>query len=259
MPFAGDIHYRRSKGITNSKTPLLLIHGAGGSYLYWPAELRRLAGEDVLAIDLPAHGDSPGVGRESIAAYSDDVLKFLDQLNINRPVVCGHSMGAAIAIQLCLDHPDRLQGLILIGSGARYDVNPKMIQYCKNEKTYPQALHFITKFSFSAAADQRLVQLAAERLASTPAATIYRDFIACDAFDVRDRLSEIDKRTLLICGEEDKMMPLSCSQQLAEGLPKSRLEIVSGAGHMVMLEQPKTVAHLVKEFLDQVSAMYSQT
>ena len=119
MPFAGNIHYRRSSAKSKSKTSLLLIHGAGGSYLSWPADLRRLPGKDVLAIDLPGHGDSPGESSDSIGAYAEQVLDFLDQLKIDRVVLGGHSMGGAIAMQLCLDHPGRVAGLILIGSGAK--------------------------------------------------------------------------------------------------------------------------------------------
>ncbi|MGW8144637.1 MAG: alpha/beta fold hydrolase [Anaerolineales bacterium] len=254
MPFAGNIHYRRSSAKSKSKTPLLLIHGAGGAYLSWSSELRRLPGNDVLAIDLPGHGDSPGESMGSIGAYADEVLNFLDQLKIDQVVLSGHSMGGAIAMQLCLDQPERVAGLILVGSGAKYEVNPKLIEYCESDITYPHALDLIIKFSFSQATDKRLVELAAKRLAETPPKILQADFIACDRFEISNQLGEINQPTLVICGEEDRMMPVSCSKMLTEGIPKSRLEIVPAAGHMVMLERPEVVAQLVLEFLTEIKS-----
>jgi pimeloyl-ACP methyl ester carboxylesterase len=252
MPFADDIHYRRSDKQSQGRTPLVLVHGAGGSYLYWPTETRRIEGEDVMAIDLPGHGGSPGEAKESIGEYCDDVLSLLDLLKIEQAIIGGHSMGGAIALQLGLDSSERVRGLILIGSGAKYEVNPKLIQYCEDERTYPQALQFVVKFSFSQAADERLVELAAQRMAETPASILRTDFMACNEFDIRDRLSEIRQPTLVICGEKDKMMPVSCSQLLSDRIPGSRLEIVTNAGHMVMLEQPEFVAQLIQEFLNEI-------
>lgn len=252
MPFAGNIHYRRSKVESGGNPPLILVHGAGGSYLYWPTELRRLAGVDVVAIDLPGHGASSSEARDSISAYAEEVSDVLDRLQIEQAVIGGHSMGGAIAMQLCLDKPERVAGLILIGSGAKYEVNPELLRYCENESTYPQALQFVVKFSFSKAADKRLVELAAGRMVETPAPILHADFLACNQFDISDQLGGIEPKTLVICGEVDRMMPVSCSQILAENILDARLEIVPDAGHMVMLEQPAVVAHLVREFLEEV-------
>jgi len=254
MPFAGEVHYRRPKVELRDRTPLILIHGAGGSYLHWPGELRRLTGEDVLAIDLPGHGASEGEGRVSIIAYAEDVREVLDHLSLEQLVVAGHSMGGAIALQFCLDFPDRVQGLILIGTGARLQVNPQLIQYCGDESTYPDAVSLVVKWSFGKGADENLVAKAAARMAGTPARVLHTDFIACDEFDVRDQLSAINQPTLVICGEGDKMMPLHFSQFLSENIPGARLEIVPHAGHMVMLEQPEVVAKLVKGFMVEINS-----
>jgi pimeloyl-ACP methyl ester carboxylesterase len=254
MPFAGDIHYRHSKIDLRDKTPLILVHGAGGTYMHWPGELRRLAGEDVLAIDLPGHGASPGEGRDSISAYSEDVREVLHRLEIDQVVIAGHSMGGAIALQFCLEFPEQVRGLILMGTGARLQVNPQLIQYCSDEATYPDAVSLVVKWSFGKGADEKLVELAGTHLAETPARVLHTDFITCDGFDVRDQLSEINQPTLVICGEQDKMMPVRNSQFLSEYIPGARLEIVPNAAHMVMLEQPEVVANLVKGFMEEINS-----
>ena len=257
MPLAGDIHYRRSKRELRSKPPLILIHGAGGSYLHWPTELRRLPGEDVIAIDLPGHGASKGEARNSIGEYSEDVLGLLDHLDINQGVIAGHSMGGAIAMQLCLDYPESVRGLILIGAGTRLAVNPKLIQGCIEENKYPQVVSQVVNWSFSPYADPRLVELAGERLEETPAKVLLADFSACDAFDVRSQVTKIGQPVLVICGEQDKMTPVRFSQFLLDRISNARLEIVPKAGHMVMLEQPGTVAKLVQEFLEDIKLLES--
>jgi pimeloyl-ACP methyl ester carboxylesterase len=255
MPFAGKIHYRKYSGGAEDKAPLILIHGAGGSYLHWPSEIRRMSGENTLAIDLPGHGASPGEGKDVIDAYARDVIEFMDELGINHTVIIGHSMGSAIAQMLSLDCPERVKAMILIGTGAKLRVHPNLIQYCSNESTYPQAVSQVMEWAFSAQADQRLVELAGERMADTSHTVVHKDFLACNVFDLRDRVKDIKQPVLVICGSEDQMTPLRYSQFLIEELPTAHLEIVPSAGHMVMLEQPDIVANLIRVFIEELDSL----
>ena len=254
MPYAGELHYRRSAWGSEGRTQLVLIHGAGGSYLHWPAEIRHLAGENVLAIDLPGHGASEGGGAETIDAYTGSVLEFMDYLDIGRAVIVGHSMGSAIAQRLSLDSPDRVRGLILIGAGTKLSVYPKLIEDCSSERTYPEAVSLVMGWAFSPQADRRLVELAGQRMAEIPASVMLADFKACDAFDVRNEVQEIQQPIIVICGEDDQMTPVRYSQFLVDKLTVASLEIVPHAGHMVMLEQPEIVAELIKNFLNEIHA-----
>jgi pimeloyl-ACP methyl ester carboxylesterase len=254
MPYAAELHYRRSAPSSEGRIPLVLIHGAGGSYLHWPAEIRHLTGEDILAIDLPGHGASEGEGKESIDAYTDSVHEFLDCLDISQAVIAGHSMGSAIAQRLSLDSPERVRGLIQIGAGAKLSVHPKLIEYCSSESTYPEAVSLVMEWAFSSRADRRLVELAGQRMAEMPASVLQGDFLACDAFDVRDQVGEIEQPALVICGAEDQMTPVRFSEFLSERLPKAGLEIVPNAGHMVMLEQSEIVAELIINFLKEINS-----
>ena len=254
MSYAGELHYRRSARGNQGRTQLILIHGAGGSYLHWPAEVRHLAGEDILAIDLPGHGASDGEGKETIDAYTGSVLEFMDYMDVGQAVIAGHSMGSAIAQRMSLDSSERVRGLILIGAGAKLSMHPKLIEYCSSESTYPEAVSLIMEWAFSSRADQCLVDLAGQRMAELPASVLQGDFLACDAFDVRDRVEEIEQPALVICGADDQMTPVRFSEFLTDRLHMARLEIVPHAGHMVMLEQPEIVAELIKNFLNEIHA-----
>lgn len=254
MPFSGGIHYRRAGRTNSGRVPLILIHGAGGSHLYWPPEIRHLDGEDIIAVDLPGHGASEGSGKKTIAAYARKVIGFMDALNIEKGVIAGHSMGGAVAQRLSLDNPERVKALILIGTGAKLRVHGKLFQFCRDENTYPQAVSLITEWAFSPQADHRLVELAGERMEELPASVLLDDFTACDDFDVRDQVEQIEQPTLIICGEEDRMTPVRFSEYLEQNLSRSRLEIIPEAGHMVMLEQPEMVAKLINDFLTEVNS-----
>src|SRR5512140_3865565 len=122
MPSAAGLYYFAHGAELVTLPPVILIHGAGGHHLYWPAQVRRLHGERVFALDLPGHGKSAGVGHHSVQDYSAEVLAFMDAMKFSRAVLVGHSMGGAVALQAALDAPERMLGLGLLGSAARLRV-----------------------------------------------------------------------------------------------------------------------------------------
>jgi pimeloyl-ACP methyl ester carboxylesterase len=91
--------------------------------------------------------------------------------------------------------------------------------------------------------------LATRVLAATNTAVLHGDFLACDGFDVMERLGMIDRPALVVVGEDDRMTPVKYARFLAETLPRARLEIIPGAGHMVMLEQPAAVERALSDWI----------
>lgn len=230
-----------------------MIHGAGGTCLYWPPEIRRLPGYRIFAPDLPGHGKSGGRGRQSIHDYTEVLLAWMEATGMHSAVFVGHSMGAAIAITLALDHPEHVLGLGLLGAGARLRVAPQILEGVASQTTYLSATAAIIQRSFSAKAPDRLMELAAQRMAETRPSVLHGDFLACDGFDEMARIGAIDRPTLIVCGAEDRMTPLRYSQLLVDSIQNSSLEIVQDAGHMVMLERPRRVAALLNDFLAGVT------
>ncbi len=242
-----------SHGAENvSHPPLVFLHGAGGTHLHWPPQVRRIIGQRIFALDLPGHGKSGGVGSQSIADYARAVVDFLDAARLNAAVFVGHSMGSAIALTLALDFPKRVLGLGLVGSGARLRVAPQILESTASETLFPQAIKLINDAEFGPSAGPRLKELAARQMAAIRPSVIHGDFLACNEFDVMQRLAEINVPTLILCGAEDILTPMKYSEYLRDHIRNARLLAFPGAGHMVMLEQPMEVAQALSVFADEI-------
>lgn len=255
MPISAGLHYfaHQAEEQPRKRPPVILIHGAGGHHLTWPPQIRRLAGERIYALDLPGHGPSEGIGRRSIHGYADDVLAFMKVSKIRAAVLAGISMGCAIALTLALKYPKKIVGLALLGGGAKMRVASNILESAGISNTFEATVEMINENCFSANAPQSLIQLSKQNMLKVGPPVLLGDFLACNEFDVTDQLEKIRIPTLIVCGAEDKMMPLKHSQSLHEGIANSQLHVLENAGHMVMLEQPDLVANLLKQFVDELA------
>jgi pimeloyl-ACP methyl ester carboxylesterase len=251
MPYtnaAGEkIFYFRHQDAPNGQDALVFVHGAGGSHLHWPPQLRRLAGANTYALDLPGHGQSEGQGRTSISAYADFVAAFLETLGLEKATLVGHSMGGATALDFALRYPERLAKLVLVGSGARLRVAPAILDGIRQD--FEAAVRLICDYAFALDAPEQLKCAGHRQMKQTDPDVLYGDFTACDAFDVMDRLGEIRCPTLAICGTADRLTFPKYSIYLRDNIPGAQLVLIEGAGHMVMLERPKAVSQAIADFM----------
>ncbi len=252
MPLAAGLYYFSHEEENYSRPPVLLIHGAGGTHLHWPPQTRRMPGQRVFALDLPGHGKSQGVGLQSVGDYAEFIIQFMDAARLNAAVMVGHSMGGAIALTLALDFPDRVLGLGLVGSGARLRVHPAILDGTADPSAFETTVKLINDFSYGPHVKPRTKELAALRMAETRPSVLHGDFVACDNFDVMERLGEIAVSALILCGAEDKLTPPRYSEYLRDHLRAARLHIFEGAGHMLMLEQPQAFTEALADFLDAI-------
>jgi len=256
MPTVSNIYYfvHETEDLVSKRPPVILIHGAGGNYLTWPPQVRRLPGLAVFAVDLPGHGKSEGMGRQSIQEYADDMFIFIKSLRLRSVVLVGISMGSAIALTLAMKYPKTVSGLVLLGSGAKLRVAPKILESLGSPNMFVSAVDMINENCFGEKAPQRLKELSRQIMMEMRPAVLLGDFLACDQFDASDRLQEIRLPTWIVCGAEDKMTPPKYSEFLKGSIAGAHLEVVNGAGHMVMAEQPAVVAELLLQFVDFLAA-----
>lgn len=221
---------------------LVFIHGAGGTSMTWHLQLLRFS--DVVAIELPGH--PTGVGFSSIQDYSQHVAELLDKNKITNPILVGHSMGGAIAIELALRNSS-LSALVLVGTGARLRVRQDIL--AKISENYPEAAKLIARWSVSPNCDPIIIDRIAQEMLKVRAEVTYGDFLACDKFDRMSEVASIRQRTLVICGADDLLTPPKYSQYLHEKILDSRLVLIPGAGHIVMLEKHREFNRALEDFL----------
>lgn len=252
MPIAAGVHYFLHDGGSLLKPSLVLIHGAGGDYLSWPPELRRLPSYRVITLDLPGHGKTPGPGRQSIREYARDVANFIDLIGLSRAVFVGHAMGGAIALTLALEHPDRVAGVGLISSGPSLPIPSSALENAANSSTLPLAIKCLQELSLGSHTPPTLKDAIFKRLSATRQTLLLDDLLACDRFNQAGRLRSIQTPTLVVCGLEDKLTPLHFSKLLSNQIPGAALQTVEGAGHWLVLEQPQRVAKLISVFMSTI-------
>ncbi|MFN2226660.1 MAG: alpha/beta fold hydrolase [Anaerolineae bacterium] len=245
-----EVFYVGRRPVPERQPPVVLIHGAGGSHQLWLYQVRDLPEARTYAPDLPGHGRSQGPGRDSIAAYGDWLIAFLDAVGAERAVLVGHSMGGGIALDVALRHPGRVAGLGLVATGARMRVAPALLEQLQEDPD--AAARLIAEWSYGPEAAEEMVRQGRRQLQQTPPDVLYGDFVASDAFDVRDRLSQISAPACLLFGTQDRMTPAKYAPALRDALPHAILHLVEGAGHMILVEQPQAVTRALTALLDSI-------
>ena len=251
MPFiqtpSHKIFYSHNR--VQSATDVILIHGAGGSHLHWPGELRRLKTISCYAIDLPGHHKSPLPGCQTLEGYATAVTEFIKEKELQSVILLGHSMGGAISQLLAVGQPDWLSGLILIGTAPKMPVSPAILEQIHTD--FPSMADFITKYGWAKDTQALLKGMGRKMLLEEEPDVVFHDFNACNNFNVKEKVAQITMPTLIIGGEQDRMTPLKQSYFLHAQIEDSQLAIVEGAGHFMALEQPREVTRVVTKFLAQ--------
>jgi len=225
---------------------VLFIHGSGCTSGIWERQKEYLhASMQVVLVDLPGHGRSTGDGCGSVEEYGDAVYHSLKG---QAPYcVAGHSLGGAIAMYLALSHPEFVNGIILIGTGARLKVLPSILEGIKREKE--RTIGEINALSFSRATPAAARAEVLGMMMSCAPEVIHKDFSACDRFDIMNSVGSIRVPTLILCGEDDALTPAKYSRFLNEQIPDSKLALIKDAGHMAMVEKPDEVNGAIEVFL----------
>jgi pimeloyl-ACP methyl ester carboxylesterase len=241
-----------SGGIRAGLRTLVFIHGSGGDHLLWNYQRRFFENShNVVAVDLPGHGEAGSDGEDSIGAYVGHLLNLLRALPGDVYCLFGHSLGGAIVQEFALLHPQYVEALVLVGTGARLRVLPEILEGI--QERFEGTARVICDYAFSKKTSRDMIEKGIESMLQARPVVLYGDFAACNRFDIMDRIGTIRVPTLVVCGGDDVLTPPKYANFLAEKIEGARLEIIEGAGHMVMVEKPDEFNRRVMEFLQTLT------
>jgi len=226
---------------------VVLVHGAGGNSLLWKRTLQGLSGTaKAFAVNLPGHPVGE-ITCKSVSDYVEALHQFIAEAGLVRPAVCGHSMGGAIVLTLALTHPQDVGGLALVSTGAKLGVDPTILEGLSTEPM--KAIeNTITPRSFNLL-DIGLAREARAALSISNLPVFLNDYLACQGFDVRKEIENVNAKTVILCGDKDRMTPPKWSHYLRAHIPDSEAYFVKDSGHMLPLERPDALARLMQTFL----------
>lgn len=237
--------------------PLVCIHGAGSSSVTFMDLIRRFqGGRRIVAPDLPGHGQSDRWHETvSLDGYRDATGTVCARLGLQRVLLLGHSMGAAVALRCALAWPERVAGLILVAGGGVLSVDPGVMELLRaclppGDDTWvdrmPEAM---ARLSFSPETPAEVRARWQAVLWAAPRSVVLADFAACDGFDVRDALGTLRLPVLLVGGSDDLLVPPHLLQETAARIPGAQLVLLPRAAHLPHLEAPEAFSAALDEFL----------
>ena len=229
----------------------LLVHGGGRNAGDWKRQLAGLgADHSVVALDLPAHGRSPGIDAlASIEAYADVVERFRRAVLRRKPVLVGWSMGFSIALVEAARHPDRYAGVVLMAGMPYWRPEPGGLDWIRDVVRGRSPQQFNT-LMFSPSTPMDLMRDAWMEQVKTDPRVLYGDFLAGAAFDGRPLLERVTIPTLVVHGADDKIVTLEAAEGVARAIAGARLEVLPDAGHIPQLEQADRFNTLLVEFAE---------
>jgi pimeloyl-ACP methyl ester carboxylesterase len=243
---------------------VLFIHGAANDHSVWLTLLRQMSdkteqkGVNLLAVDLPGHGETFSEAKTSIEGYADWLINLLDNGAVPSATLVGHSMGGLIALDCARRYSGRVAKLVLLGTVLPMPVSDALMHAAREQPT--EAFGMLTKWShhmvknadgsFPPATDAMKTDLA--MLSRSRPGVLANDLAACAAYQPdAESLAAIGVPTLLVAGTKDKLAPLAGVEGLAMAIPSSKpsVRVLENTGHAIMQQASDQLPALITDWL----------
>lgn len=227
-----------------NKRIIIAIHGAGMCAGVWESVAWELPCQ---ALSLPGHGAMSGPLLPSIEAMAAWVVETLRNHPPQSIILLGHSMGALVALEAA-QHP-AVAGLVLTGAAARMPVHPDLLKQAVAAPDAAAAM--ILKWGVSPAHPEA-VEIVKKQMQP---ATLANDLMACNAYQHGAAAAQAIRRpALVLAGSDDKLTKAADGKALAEMMSGARFHLVSGSGHMLMVENPVEMAKEISLFMEAINS-----
>ncbi|MDA8280717.1 MAG: alpha/beta hydrolase [Actinomycetota bacterium] len=254
-------------------TPVVWLHGLGGTWRDFETQLDRLADRyRCIVPELRGHGRTPSTpGPLTTASLAADVHAVLQALEVDRAVVVGLSLGGLVAQTLAGDHPEVVSGLVLVSTSSKVPLPVAFFLRVAaariRSKGIRAAIDLLERGDRRAGKPTGAEAMSAARAAGT--AWERRDFASNDpdvladamlalvGHDEHARLPQIEVPALVVVGDEDPAVTVGQARELAAAIPGALFEVVAGGGHMLSRDHPDELDRLLTQFVDQVTAAHA--
>ena len=238
---------------------IIFIHGAGQSHLTWSQQVRSFAygGYNVLALDLPAHGESEGKALDNAQAMAAWVVDVMDELKIAKAHIVNHSMGGLITLELGAHYPTRVESIVFIATALTIAVNDALIEMASSAPR--KAFEFMTSLGHGPDAHvfdnsvpgTSLIGSGLQIMAMNQPDALPADLIACASYkDGENNAAIISCPTMCLLASLDQMVALKFGRKLGDALANNVSHVYDGAGHMLPGERPREINARLRQFYD---------
>jgi len=237
--------------VAGSGPLLLFLHGIGGNRRNWDAQLAFFSRTyKAAAWDARGYGDSDDYeGPLEFSVFSEDIVRVLDFLKVEKAHLIGLSMGGRIARNFALHHPERVDRLVLANTTPGFgSLTPQQVREFvaqrRNADPVERAKRLISPRARPGAFEDLVASLRAvhrESYLKTVEASVAQDLAA--------PIENIRAPTLVVTSDEDRLYPTAIAQDMVRRIPGASLAVIEGAGHLSNLEQPEHFNQVVLGFL----------
>jgi len=254
--------YYEVQGNVNATETLIFLNGLTQSTLSWFFCLPFFTIHyKIILMDFIFQGNSDKTGEpRSFDQHAEDVISVLDQENISKVNIIGLSYGSLVAQHLAVNHPKKINKLILLSTFAHktHIFEAIELSWWRSLETGGYALMFDTMMPYVLSEDYfkepiipiELLKKSREDLNQNAQAIFNLMRATKDRDDYRPHLKNVKAPTLIIQGEKDTLLPVYLAGEVHKHIPGSKLEVISGAGHTLNLERVPTVCAHILAFLN---------
>lgn len=249
--------------VGEGKIPIIFLHGFPFDKSSWELQLEFLKFTyRLIAIGIRGFGESIDEDSTlSIDLFADDLIQFMDELKIEKAIICGLSMGGYIVLNAQKRFPERFTALILADTQCIADTpEVKKNRYKTIDEIEANGLvdftEGFTKKVFhpeSLTNKKEVVEDLRRVIFSNSQSSIVRGLAAlAERSETCSTLRNISIPTLIICGDEDQVTPIEKSESMKSSIAGSKLAVIENAGHVSNLEQPHEFAKALSDFLAEL-------
>lgn len=247
---------------TAASPPIVFVHGLGGSARSWWAQLAACEerGHRAIAYDQRGAGlSSKPEGPYSVELWARDLVRVMDALDVERPLLVGHSVGCMTSERACVALGGRVAGLVTIGGALQWrpEAGPVFEERVRLARAGRMDEIAATVVGTGLSEERRrsdpvLAGLFRELITSNDHQA-YADWSAATAAGRMEEPERVACPVLACCGEHDPVTPPSFAQAIADAVPDGRTAVVAGAAHWCHLEAPDAVNEILLAFAHELA------